>query len=77
MKNTDLFEYCKKNKEKFLDQFYIFPEKQNDLERYEEKTKKIKNTLIAIKEISNKPNSISVIDDLFSELIKYLKKYAN
>ena len=77
MTNFELFEYCKKNPEGFLDRNYMFVDKHKDLSLYISKTKNIKNKLIAIKEIIIKPNSNKVIDQLFNDLQNELNKYTN
>lgn len=77
MTNLELFEYCKKNPEKFLDTNYMFIEKNPKLDLYREKTKVIKNKLIAIKEVLNKENSNKILDQLYKELQKELGLYAN
>ncbi len=77
MKNLDLLNYCKENKENFLDSAYIFLEKDMNLDKYIEKTKKIKNKLIAIKEICDKKSSEMVLNELFNTLIFDIKEYAS
>ena len=77
MNNIVLLKYCVKNPEKFLDNNYMFVEKDNNLGTYVKKTQIIKHKLIAIKETLNKNKSKTVINQLFSELQKELAKYAN
>ncbi|MEK6885002.1 MAG: hypothetical protein AABY22_35550, partial [Nanoarchaeota archaeon] len=77
MTNLELFEYCKRNPEKFLDTNYMFIEKDPKINSYKEKTKVIKNKLIAIKEVLSKKNSEKVIEELYKELQDELGEYAN
>ncbi len=77
MTNLELFEYCRKNPEKFLDTNYMFVEKDPNLTSYVNKTKVIKNKLIAIKETLGKKRSDEVIEQLFNELQSELGDYAN
>lgn len=77
MDNLKLIDYCIGHPEGFLDTNYMFPEKHKDLDLYVEKGKEVKNKLIAIKQIQNKKNSDQIIDQIFDDLQKILKKYAN
>ncbi|MBU4284945.1 hypothetical protein KKI21_01835 [Patescibacteria group bacterium] len=77
MDNIKLLEYCAKYPEKFLDSNYMFMEKDKNLHKYINRTKLIKEKLIAIKEIINKKNSEAIVDILFEELRKLLDDYAN
>ncbi|TSC90581.1 MAG: hypothetical protein G01um10142_368 [Parcubacteria group bacterium Gr01-1014_2] len=77
MTSLELFEYCKKNPEEFLDTNYMFIEKDLKIDSYTEKTKIIKIKLIAIKEVSSKKESEKVLGQLFKELQKELGEYAN
>jgi len=75
--NLKLLKYCSKNPEFFLDDIYMFVEKHKDLKKYAEITKEIKNTLIAIKEVKGKKDSLKIIDQLFEQLYKLMPKYSN
>ncbi|HOX30065.1 MAG TPA: DpnII family type II restriction endonuclease [Candidatus Paceibacterota bacterium] len=76
MDNIKLLDYSILNKEQALDPAYMFIEKDRDLPKYVEKTKKIKNILIAIKEVSNKKSSTEVIATLFADLKENLKDFS-
>ena len=77
MDNIKLLEYCKKNPESILDPAYMFIDKDPGLNKYVEQTKKIKNKLIAIKEIVEKKDSKKVVEDLFKDLSGLLGDFAN
>ncbi|MBM2817886.1 MAG: hypothetical protein HW401_476 [Parcubacteria group bacterium] len=57
--NLYYFEISKNNKEKSLDDFYVFDEKNADLDKYVKNTKEIKNILITIKTLIDKKRKIS------------------
>lgn len=75
--NKKILEYSIKNQEIFMDKYYMFVEKHNDLDLYVDKTKKIKNILITIKELTVKKYSQETIEKLYIDLHKEIKKYAN
>lgn len=77
MNNLKLLEYCLKNKEGFLDPYYIFQKKHLKLDLYIEQTKKIKNLLITIKELKKRNTSELILKNLYFDLAKLLNDYAN
>ncbi len=77
MDNLKLLEYCRQNPEAFLDENYMFIDKDPNLNSYVAKTKKIKNKLIAIKELVNKKGAKEILGTLFEELRTELDKFAN
>jgi len=77
MNNLVLLKYCSQNPEKFLDQTYMFVEKDTNLEKYAQTTKKVKNLLITIQQIKDKKSSDKLLEEMFVELHKIMKKYAN
>ena len=77
MDNLELVDYCVKHPESFLDTNYMFPEKHKNLDLYVEKSKEVKDKLIAIKQIKDKKDSGEVLNQIFDDLRKILRKYAN
>jgi len=77
MDNLKLLQYCINRTEKFLDYNYMFVKKDNNLNYYQKRTREIKEILTAIKKIKNKSNSSNVQEQLFLELQRKIKKYAN
>lgn len=77
MNNIKLLEYCKKNKEDFLDRNYMFKEKDPDLDLYKKRTREIKELLIAIKRVRGRKGNKKVLEQIFNDLQKAIKKYAN
>jgi len=75
--NKKILEYSIKNPEIFLDKNYMFVEKHSSLDLYINKTKKIKNILITIKELTLKKYSQKTIEKLYIDLHQEIKKYAN
>jgi len=77
MNNIKLLEYSIKNPEKLIDKAYMFTEKHEDLDLYVDKTKKIKNLLITIKQLKDKKKAGKVLCEIFNELGQELKQHAN
>lgn len=77
MDNLELLKYSIKNPEDFLDENYMFIDKNPDLEKYIERTKKIKNILITVKELKKKKTAEIIIRDFYLDLIKELNEYSN
>lgn len=77
MNNLKLLKYCAKNPERFLDKTYMFVEKDVNLEKYAQTTKRVKNLLITIQQIKDKKSSAKLLEEIFVELHKTMKKYAN
>src|SRR3989339_1351668 len=75
--NLHYFEISKNNQEKLLDDFYVFDEKNPDLNKYIKNTKEIKNILITIRTLQSKKERSAVIDKYFLELSKIIGKYSN
>jgi hypothetical protein len=75
--NQYYFEISKNNQENPLDDFYVFSEKNPDLNRYRENTKEIKNILITIKTLQDKKEKPEMIDKYFLELSMVISKYSN
>lgn len=75
--NLHYFEISKNNQEKLLDDFYIFDEKNSDLNKYIKNTKEIKNILITIRTLQSKKEKSEMIDKYFLELSKIIGKYSN
>lgn len=75
--NLHYFEISKANPEKLLDDFYIFDEKNPDLDKYIQNTKEIKNILITIKTLKTKKENPEIIEKYFLELQKNLGEYSN
>ncbi|MBI2459285.1 MAG: hypothetical protein HYV53_01895 [Parcubacteria group bacterium] len=77
LNNLHYFEISKNNQEKLLDDFYVFDEKNPDLDKYIKNTKEIKNILITIRTLQSKKEKPAVIDKYFLELSKIIGKYSN
>jgi len=77
MDNIKLLQYCASHPENFLDHNYMFVEKDARLDSYKKKTVEIKELLTAIKRIRTKKRARSVEEQIFGELQRKLKKYAN
>lgn len=77
MNNIKLLQYCIRHPEKFLDYNYMFIKKDRHLNSYRKRTTEIKELLITIKNIKNKQKSQATLDQIFIDLQKKLKKYAN
>ena len=75
--NLHYFKISKDNQEKLLDDFYVFDEKNVDLNKYKENTKEIKNILITIKTLQERKEKQAVINKYFLELSKTLGKFSN
>src|SRR3990167_3908013 len=75
--NLRYFEISKNNQEKLLDDFYVFDNKNPDLNKYIKNTKEIKNILITIRTLQSKKEKSAVIDKYFLELSKIIGKYSN
>lgn len=75
--NLHYFKISQKNLEPALDVFYIFQEKNKDIEKYVKNTKEIKNYLITIKTLIDKKEKNTVIDKYFVELAHTLNKFSN
>src|SRR3989338_1197089 len=75
--NLRYFEISKNNQEKLLDDFYVFDNKNPDLNKYIKNTKEIKNILITIRTLQSKNEKQTVIDKYFLELSKIIGKYSN
>lgn len=77
LNNLHYFEISKKHQEKLLDDFYVFDDKNPDLNKYIKNTKEIKNILITIRTLQSKKEKSAVIDKYFLELSKIIGKYSN
>lgn len=75
--NSHYFKISKDNQEKMLDDFYVFDDKNVDLNKYIENTKEIKSILITIKTLQDKKEKQAIIDKYFLELSKTLGKFSN
>jgi len=75
--NLHYFEISKSNPEKLLDDFYVFDQKNPDLDKYIQNTKEIKNILTTIRTMESKKENPVIIDKYFSELQKIIGKYSN
>ena len=75
--NLHYYKISKENPEKFLDQNYMFVEKDLGMSFYVSKTHKIKELLTTIKNIKNKNNSEKLLNEIFLELQNTIKKYSN
>lgn len=75
--NLHYFKISKNHQEKLLDDFYVFDEKNPDLNEYIKNTKEIKNILITIRTLQSKKEEPAVIDKYFIELSKIIGKYSN
>lgn len=75
--NLHYFEISKSNPEKLLDDFYVFDQKNPDLDKYIQNTKEIKNILTTIRTMESKKENPIIIDKYFSELQKIIGKYSN
>ena len=75
--NLHYFKISKDNQEKLLDDFYVFDDKNVDLNKYIENTKEIKAILITIKTLQDKKEKQALIDKYFLELSKTLGKFSN
>lgn len=75
--NLHYFEISKNNQEKILDDFYIFAEKNPQIEKYISNTKEIKNILITIKTLWSKNEDKKIVEKYFLELSKILNDFSN
>lgn len=75
--NLHYFKISKDNQEKLLDDFYVFDDKNVDLNKYIENTKEIKNILITIKTLQERKERQTIIDKYFLELARTLGKFSN
>lgn len=75
--NLHYFKISQENPEKSLDDFYVFDEKNPELEKYISNTKEIKNILITIKTLQDKKEKSSIINKYFLELSKSIGKFSN
>ena len=75
--NLHYFKISKDNQEKLLDDFYVFDDKNVDLNKYIENTKEIKSILITIKTLQDKKEKQAIIGKYFLELSKTLGKFSN
>ena len=75
--NQHYFRISQKNPEKSLDDFYVFDDKNPDLQEYIRNTKEIKNILITIKTLQNKKEDTNIINKYFLELQRILSKFSN
>jgi len=76
-KNLYYFNYSAKNPEEPLCESFIFLEKDEQLEKYADQTKKIKEYLITIKIMLENQSDQSEIDPYFRQLQKLLNKFSN
>lgn len=74
--NLRYFEISKNNQEKLLDDFYVFDEKNPDLNKYIKNTEEIKNILITIRTLQSKKEKQDVIDKYFLELSKIINEFS-
>ncbi len=74
--NLHYFEISKNNQEKLLDDFYVFDEKNPDINKYIKNTKEIKNILITIRTLQGKKEKAAVINKYFLELSKIITKFS-
>lgn len=74
--NLHYFEISKNNQEKLLDDFYVFDEKNPNLNRYIKNTKEIKNILITIRTLQSKKEKATVINKYFLELSKIINEFS-
>lgn len=75
--NQRCFEVSQKNQEPALDEFYIFEKKNDDIEKYINNTKEIKNYLITIKTLLAKNENEAIIDKYFTLLAGCLNNFSN
>jgi len=75
--NQHYFKISRQNPEIILDSFYIFDEKNPQLQKYISNTKEIKNILITIRTLQQKNENRQVIAKYFLELSKILGKFSN
>lgn len=75
--NQHYFKISQKNLESALDDFYIFQEKNKDLDKYIKNTKEIKKYLITIKTLIDKKEKDFIVDKYFRELAHILNKFSN
>jgi len=68
MDNIEILNYCIDRPETFLDEFYVFDEKHKELDKYVEKTEKIKHILISIKEVKEEKEGQKVLSRLYKRL---------
>ncbi len=75
--NIHYFNLSSKNQEKLLDEYYIFDERNADIDKYIKNTKEIKRILITIELLFDKEEKPEIIDRYFDELMKSVGKYSN
>lgn len=75
--NQYYFKISQENPETSLDNFYIFGNKNQNLEKYIKNTKEIKELLTTIKTLQKKKESSKTINKYFSELQKSLSEFSN
>ena len=73
MNNLALLKDCISNPEKFLDDNYMFVEKNKDLTKYVEDVKEIKLLLIAIKVMTQKEYDEKILRKLYIDLQKFIR----
>jgi len=75
--NLYYFKISQENPEKILDAFYVFDEKNPQIEKYVNNTKEIKNILITIQTLQSKSEDKKIIKKYLFELSKKLGKFSN
>jgi len=75
--NQHYFKISQENPEKLLDDFYIFDNKNPNLQEYVNNTKEIKRILITIKTLQDKKENPKIINKYYQELQKSLNNFSN
>ena len=75
--NLDYFNFYAKNPEPLLDDFYIFTEKDKNIQKYINNNKQIKDILITIKTLQNNSENSKIINKYFQKLLENLNQFSN
>jgi hypothetical protein len=75
--NLDYFNFCAKNPEPLLDDFYIFTAKDKNVHSYISNNKQIQDILITIKTMQNNRENPEIINKYFQKLLENLNRFSN
>jgi hypothetical protein len=75
--NLDYFNFCAENPEPVLDDFYIFTEKDKNIQKYINNNKQIKDILITIKTLQNNSENPEIINKYLQKLFENLNQFSN
>lgn len=75
--NLDYFDFCTHNPEPIIDDFYIFINKDQNIQKYIDNNKQLKNILITIKTLQNNNEDSLIIEKYFSKLLENINQFSN